>query len=188
MLLNRLLPFLLTAVIAYWVAMTNGQLTERLQVLEAKEDIRTLLFSYGRYVDDRNWDAFAELFASNGGTWNGGMGIATGRDEIRKMMTSTIAANNKNAAGNGYSNLHLLGNEIISVNSDSATSISKWVFVMTGDNNGPDLTFIGRYEDTFVRENGSWKFQQRIVHGDISKPTNLPGLNSNRSDKSEKTD
>ena len=69
---------------------TDDALAERMLALEAKEEIRALLFNYGRYVDDRNWEAFAALFATDGGTWNGGMGIAKGHDEIVQMMSSTI--------------------------------------------------------------------------------------------------
>lgn len=151
----------------------------RLHVLEAKEAIRTLLFNYGRYVDDRNWEAFANLFAENGGTWNGGMGIARGHDEIVQMMSSTLGtANNVGAGGSGLSNIHLLGNEIITVDGDSATSLSKWVFVMTAEDNGPDVVFVGRYEDEFVRENGEWKFKLRTVTSDIARPVALPGLDT----------
>jgi hypothetical protein len=149
----------------------------RLHVLEAKEAIRTLLFNYGRYVDDRNWEAFADLFATDGGTWNGGMGVARGHDEIVQMMASTIGnANNVGASGSGLSNVHLLGNEIIAVDGDTATSVSKWVFVMAAADNGPDVVFVGRYEDDFVRENGEWKFKLRSVTSDIARPVTLPGL------------
>jgi hypothetical protein len=151
----------------------------RLHVLEAREEIRTLLFSYGRHVDDRNWEAFADLFATDGGTWNGGMGIARGRAEIIQMMSSTIGTTpNVGASGSGLSNVHLLGNEIIAVDGDTATSLSKWVFVMTAAN-GPDVVYVGRYEDEFVRENGAWKFKLRTVTGDITRPGPVPSLDSN---------
>lgn len=157
----------------------EASIEARLHVLEAKEAIRALLFNYGRYVDDRNWEAFAELFAEDGGTWNGGMGIARGRNEIIDMMTSTLGiAANVGANGSGMSNLHLMGNEIISVDGDTATSLSKWVFVMTAEDNGPDVVFIGRYEDEFVRENGDWKFRLRTVTSDIARPVALPGLDN----------
>jgi hypothetical protein len=155
----------------------EASLEERLQVLEAKEAIRALLFNYGRHVDDRNWEAFADLFADDGGTWNGGMGIARGHDEIVQMMSSTIGnANNVGASGDGLSNVHLLGNEIITVDGDTATSLSKWVFVMTAADNGPDVVFVGRYNDEFIRENGEWKFKLRTVTSDIARPVELPGL------------
>lgn len=154
----------------------DSTIEERLHVLEAKEAIRALLFNYGRYVDDRNWEAFADLFADDGGTWNGGMGIARGHDEIVQMMSSTIGtAANVGASGAGLSNLHLLGNEIITFDGDAATSLSKWVFVMTAAD-GPDVVFVGRYNDEFVLENGEWKFKLRTVTSDITRPGPLPDL------------
>lgn len=182
MLRQSLFVLALSAAISTPAFSADSALEARLQVLEDKEEIRALLFNYGRLLDDRDWTAFSELFAANAGTWNGGMGIATGRDEILKMMTSTIGTDNSNAAGNGLSNVHLLGNEIITVDGDAATSISKWVFVMTAEQGGPDFVFVGRYQDRFVRENGAWKFQERVVHGDISKQVVLPGLNDNPSE------
>jgi hypothetical protein len=176
---NILFVLALSALAAFPATAAESSLETRLQVLEDKEAIRVLLLEYGRLLDDRAWTAFSELFASDGGTWNGGMGIARGREQIIAMMTSTIGADNRNAAGNGLSNVHLLGNEIIDVTGDTATALSKWVFVMTAESGGPDFVFVGRYEDTLIRENGEWKFQQRVVHGDISKPVNLPGLNDN---------
>jgi hypothetical protein len=154
----------------------ESTLEARLQVLEDKEAIRTLLLNYGRHLDERNWDAYAALFAADGGTWNGGMGIARGRDEILRMMTSTIGADNVGAGGTGLSNLHLLGNEFIAVNGDTATALSKWVFVMTAADGGPEMVFVGHYDDELVRENGAWKFKLRTVTGDITRPVTLPGL------------
>src|SRR5690606_7714837 len=108
----------------------DGSLESRLQVLEDKEAIRNLLLDYGRHLDNRNWEAFAELFAEDGGTWDGGMGVARGYEQIRNMMINSIGSDNVGTGGTGLSNLHLLGNETISVDGDSATAHSKWVFVM----------------------------------------------------------
>lgn len=134
---------------------TDESLAARIQVLEDKEAIRTLLLNYGRYLDARDWEAYARLFATDGGTWNGGMGVARGYDAILQMMTSTIGEANTGATGSGLSNLHLLGNEFIHVNGDTATALSKWVFVMTAADGGPDMVYVGHYEDDLVRENGA---------------------------------
>jgi hypothetical protein len=157
----------------------DASLEDRLRVLEDKEEIRTLLLNYGRYLDERNWEAYAGLFAADGGTWNGGMGMAKGRDEILQMMTSTIGATNTGANGTGLSNLHLLGSEFINVDGDTATTLSKWVFVMTAEDGGPDMVFVGHYEDELVRENGAWRIKLRTVSGDITRPVTLPGLENN---------
>lgn len=143
---------------------------QRVAALEAKEEIRALMQNYGRFVDDRNWEAFADLFATDGGTWDGGMGVAKGRDQIIKMMEDSIGSTNTSSRGDGYSNLHLLSNEIITVDGNKAEAISKWVFVMTATEGGPDVVFIGRYLDQFVNENGLWKFKNRKVLADITSP------------------
>lgn len=149
----------------------------RLTGLEDRESIRTLLHSYGRYVDERNWQAFSELFAVDSGTWDGGMGIAAGRAAIIEMMESTIGSdNNIGANGQGVSNLHLISNEFIEVQGDTATALSKWVFVMTAEEGGPDVVFVGHYDDQLVKENGHWKFLYRKVSGDIMQNLELDGL------------
>jgi hypothetical protein len=156
----------------------DESLEKRIQVLEDKEAIRTLLLNYGRFLDARDWEAYASLFATDGGTWNGGMGVAKGYDEILQMMTSTIGTENIGANGSGVSNMHILGNEFITVDGDTASALSKWVFVMTAADGGPDVVFIGHYDDELIRENGIWKFKLRTVTGDITRPVTLPGLDN----------
>jgi len=153
-------------------------LMQRLQTLEDKEQIRTLLLDYGRHLDARDWDAFAALFAADGGAWNGGMGIARGQDEIRAMMINTIGLDNTGSGASGVSNLHWLGNEFIEVDGDSAKAISKWIFFMTAPNGGPNAVFIGHYADTLIRTSGQWRFRERVVHGDIMSPMTIGELNS----------
>lgn len=145
-------------------------LEERLTRLEDVEAIRTLITSYGRYVDERNWEAFIELFAEDNGTWNGGMGIAEGRDAIYEMMESSMGRENTGATGSGHSNLHLVSNEFIDVEGETATALSKWVFVMTSEEGDPDVAFVGHYQDDLVKEDGTWRFQYRQVFSDIMSP------------------
>lgn len=151
---------------------------ERLQVLEDKDAIRALLLDYGRHLDAREWDKFANLFAKNTGTWDGGMGVASGQDAIVKMMTETIGTQNVGANGEGMLNLHLFANEYVSVDGDTATALTKWAFVITDDDKGPDMAFIGHYDDTLVKEDGAWKFQRRTVSADITQPMVFIGLDT----------
>lgn len=164
---------------AFSVAAADNNLEQRLTVLEDKEAIRTLLLNYGRYVDTRDWDNFVTLFATDGGTWNGGMGIAKGHSEIKTMMVNSLGTSqNVGKNGSGMSNLHLYSNEIIEVTGNTATALSKWVFLMTAENGGPDVVFVGHYVDDLIKVNGAWKFKERVVHGDITRPTALNGLNN----------
>lgn len=140
----------------------------RLQRLEDREAIRELIVDYGHMVDTRNWPGFANLFAEDG-EWIGGMGVAKGRATIRKMMEDTIGSSSsgKIPAGANGPNLHIFTNEVIKLDGDAATGVTKWMFVVTDAQNHPQPFYLGHYDDKFVRVNGAWKFQSRTAYGDI---------------------
>jgi len=145
-------------------------LESRLQKLEDREEIRQLLKDYGRFLDQRDFASFSQLFAEKDGEWNGGMGIAKGSQAVRKLMEETIG---KNADKPGPPNYHLFTNESINVNRPQADATTKWIFVMQGEKGSPQLVYLGHYEDTLVRENGRWKFLKRVVHSDIPSDKEL---------------
>ena len=136
----------------------------RLRVLEDRESIRTLLVEYGRTLDARDFKGFSELFARGVGEWNGGMGVARGPEAIRKLMEQTIGNNTGTA---NSSNFHIFSNEMINVNGDRATALSKWAFVVQGNDGRPQWVYLGHYNDILIREDGRWKFLQRKVTSDI---------------------
>jgi hypothetical protein len=137
----------------------------RLQRLEAREEIRLLLMDYGRFLDQRDFESFSQLFAEKKGEWIGGMGKATGPHAIRKLMEDTIGKNTNQAVS--APNCHLFTNEVIHVNGDTARATTKWIFAVQGEAGRPQLFYIGHYEDSIVREKGRWKFLRRVVYGDI---------------------
>jgi hypothetical protein len=137
----------------------------RLQRLEAREEIRQLLMDYGRFLDQRDFASFSQLFAEKTGEWIGGMGKAVGSQAIRKLMEDTIGKNTNAAVSSP--NRHLFTNEVIQVNGDKASAMTKWIFVIQSDAARPQLFYLGHYEDSIVRENGRWKFLRRVVYGDI---------------------
>jgi hypothetical protein len=137
-------------------------LESRVQKLEDREEIRQLLMDYGRFLDQRDFRAFSELFAETEGEWIGGMGRAKGSQAIRELMESTIGKDMSIAQS-----CHLFTNETIHINGDQATAVTKWIFVVTGESNRPQPLFLGHYEDSMIRENGRWKFLRRVVRADI---------------------
>ncbi len=137
---------------------------QRLQELEDREEIRQLLMDYGRFLDQRDFAAFSQLFAEKEGEWNGGLGRAVGQKAIQKLMKDTIG---KDSGDIALPNLHLFTNEAIQVYGDRATAVTKWIFVMGSDANQPRLIYIGHYNDSLVREKERWKFQRRVVYSDI---------------------
>jgi uncharacterized protein (TIGR02246 family) len=141
----------------------------RLQRLEDREEIRKLLNSYGRTLDQRDFAAFASLWADDAEYVGGGpMGTVKGPAAIRAALENTMA---KNPNGYGSPNFHLFFNENIDVDGDRATGTSKAAFVVRADGNKPEMAILASYDDVFVRDHGQWKFLRRVVHGDIPSPT-----------------
>lgn len=140
----------------------------RVQRLEDREEIRKLFNDYGGTLDRRDFGAFEMLFAENSEyTGGGGMGTLRGPKAIRAALENQMTAN---PAHLNSPNFHLFFNGSIDVNGDQATATSKSAFVVRSDSNKPDMVFLASYDDVLVREHGQWKFQRRIVHGDIPAP------------------
>ena len=135
-------------------------LAARVQRLEDMEEIRNVLIDYGRYLDARDFAAYSRLFAKDG-EWAGGLGTVQGPAAIQAFMEKNIPGPNR---GNTY---HLLTNFEVEVHGDTATAWSRWTFVTPGADKKPVIAQAGRYDDTFVRENGHWKFKRRVASNDI---------------------
>jgi 3-phenylpropionate/cinnamic acid dioxygenase small subunit len=138
-------------------------LAARLDVLEAREEIRALIMAYGQAHDNRDYRTFSSLFASNG-EWVGGLGSAKGPQAIFELMDRTIG---HNPQPNGSGTYHVMTNDQIKIDGDRASATTKWLYVTPGENNTPTLVFLGRYVDEFIRENGEWKFLRREAPADI---------------------
>ena len=132
-------------------------LTERLFVLEAREEIRALILDYGWAHDHRDYRAYADLFAENG-EWVSGMGTAMGPEAIFAFLDDAIG---HNPLPEGSGTFHIMSNEQIDVDGDRASAVTKWVYVTRNPDDTPLFTFIGHYYDEFIRENGAWKFLRR---------------------------
>ena len=145
----------------------------RLQRFVDKEEIQSVLLEYGRSLDARDFAAYSSLFAVEG-EWVGGFGAVKGPANIKAFMEKNMGTN-----GNATHNYHLLTNFVITVNGDTATAWSRWTFVQPGER-GAAIAQAGRYDDTFVRENGAWKFKKRTASNDTGRqggaaaPANAP--------------
>ena len=142
----------------------DDTMESRLKRLEDREEIRQLIMDYGRFLDQRDFRSFSELFAKTEGEWDGGFGRAKGSKAIRELMESTIGKDTTMTQS-----CHLFTNETIHVNGDQATALTKWIFVVPGESNRPQLVFLGHYEDSMIRKDGRWKFLRRVVHADIPR-------------------
>jgi uncharacterized protein (TIGR02246 family) len=140
----------------------------RLQQLEARQDIEELFSAYGATLDRRDFDAFGRLFAEDA-TYGGGPGQPThGRAAIQAQLEKTITANPSHLPTPDF---HLYFNPSIHVEGDHATAQSKGAYVIPDlRTQGAEIIFLVSYDDTFVRRNGHWLFQQRMLHAGIPAP------------------
>ena len=136
----------------------------RLQRFADKEEIQNVLLEYGRALDSRNFAAYSSLFATDG-EWVGGFGSVKGPANIKAFMEKNTGTN-----GNPTHNYHLLSNFVINVTGDTATAWSRWAFVQPQQTGGATIAQAGSYDDTFVRENGVWKFKKRTASNDTGGP------------------
>lgn len=139
-------------------------LAARVQVLEDREEIRALIMAYGQAHDHRDYRTFASLFAADG-EWVGGLGSAKGPDAIFALMDKSIG---HNPLPQGSGTFHVMTNDQIEIDGDHATSTTKWIYLTAAEDNSPKLTYLGHYDDVFIRENGRWRFLRRQSFSDIS--------------------
>jgi hypothetical protein len=136
----------------------------RVRKTEDVQAIQSLLVHYGRELDKRDYQAYGALFAQDG-SWKGGMGAATGPDAIAKMVAAGFARMSPSLYESSY---HVMTSFDIDVNGDTATAWSRWTWVVVGANGKPTPERAGHYEDTLVRERGTWKFKSRQAFTEIN--------------------
>ncbi len=140
-------------------------LNERLQRLEDMAAIQQLFIDYGAHLDAHDFEAYANLFAEDAEVLLGPMGRAKGRDNIKTMMEGTVG-------GSGGSSFHLIGNPIVDLNGDTATSRVTWTVIQRDSSGRPQLGMLGHHRDQLVRRDGRWYFLRRAGYVDI--PSAMP--------------
>jgi len=134
------------------------------QEVKDRLEIQEVVVEYGHLLDTHDLVGYSELFAKNG-EWIGGFGRAKGPKAILAMMNKYIGTapfNPRDVKG-----FHLLTNIIVHVHGDHATAWSRIVYMARGKDDKPHPAMGGHYDDTFVREDGRWKFLRRVVMMEI---------------------
>jgi uncharacterized protein (TIGR02246 family) len=159
MLAARWVTYMVVAVTALGSAplMAATPSETRIQRIEDQAAIERLLKEYGRTLDNRDFAAYAALFAHDG-EWKGALGTYHGPAAIQAAMEKIF----KDAAADipKGSNFHVMSNFIIDVQGDHATAHSNFIFYKL-NKSVPEAAVAGRYEDVLIRENGAWRFLTR---------------------------
>jgi uncharacterized protein (TIGR02246 family) len=132
-----------------------SDLEARLRRVEDRQEIQDLVLRYGFLVDDKDVDAVAELFAPDARlVTKRGAVKGDGREAIRAYFAQRLALL-------GPTN-HFTHGTIVTFGNDPEVATG-----LTGSHaeiwvNGDPMLAALRYDDTFRRIEGRWRFQERI--------------------------
>lgn len=125
------------------------------------EAIRRLCAEYGRLLDRRDAQGWAELFAPEG-EWVGGelYGVIAGRADLAAFMAREFA--------NTPPCVHMFGNFSITVDESGteAANWSRWILLEQGEG-GIRAALAGSYTDRLVKLREGWRFKRREVAVDL---------------------
>lgn len=142
----------------------GGSIEARLRRLEDIEEIGALFLAYRRALDEKDFGAYAALFAADGEFVAGEMS-ARGPAAIQALVEGMLGTLLTTESG---SDLHVVANPEISLEGDRARARSTWIYVLRDEHGEPALCKVGHYDDLLVRERGAWRFGRREA------PTDMP--------------
>lgn len=135
--------------------MTEQTLEHRLRRMEDRDEIRTLVARYGFVIDDRDLDGIGALFARDARFRSkDGVMDARGRDAILKQFEGRFSVLGMT--------IHYTHDHVIRFDDDDharglVSSHSELI------RNGQPMLVALRYEDAYVREDGAWRFADRLL-------------------------
>jgi uncharacterized protein (TIGR02246 family) len=144
---------------------TRDDLNSRLQRLEDLDEIRRIYVDYGMYLDQGDFAAFAQLFATDAKLRLGPIARGDGRDEIERVMSTRVEGRPSGSM------VHVIGAPRIELDGDRATGECQWAAVVNGSDGTPVFSAVGRHLDDLVREDGRWRIERR--RGFVDVPSSL---------------
>lgn len=133
----------------------TDDLSRRLKALEDRQEIAELQARYTIAIDDRDLATVGELFAREGRFRSAdGMLDARGRDAVCDQYRGRFAA-----LKFGF---HVTHDHVITLSGDDrATGVVSSHAEVVRD--GTPMVVAMRYDDAYVREEGAWRFADRLL-------------------------
>lgn len=129
-------------------------------ILEEKDRIRELLALYCHHYDEARFDLWLALWTDDAVLDVDGQEFR-GRAGLEAFAKSALLVDGKPPMK------HLVMNEVISVDADTATSTC-YLLVVRKDSEGALVpSTAGVYEDRLVKRDGRWLFARRKVRRDL---------------------
>jgi 3-phenylpropionate/cinnamic acid dioxygenase small subunit len=134
-----------------------------------RAEIEALVFEYARRIDDGDFAGLGALFAEGSVCGPDGTPLATGAEAVEALYAATTR---RYEDGTPRSH-HVTTNLAVTIDLSSATAQSYFTVFQAADGLTLQPVVAGRYEDTFARTGGGWRFDRRVMHvrlvGDVSQ-------------------
>jgi ketosteroid isomerase-like protein len=127
--------------------------------------IRELILSYADLVGAGDVEGLAELFAYAELSATGNPRVSRGRDEVRETYVATLGG-----PGSDRPHIHnVVTNLMIDADDDQGTATAKSYFTVVRSRSEASLhvSIAGRYQDSFERVEGTWRFTRRHIVIDL---------------------
>lgn len=115
-----------------------------------REQIRDLLARYPMAFDDRDWEAWEQLWTDDV-VWVVDGAPIEGLPAVREFMTSCLP--------DDYGSKHLCGAPVIELSPDGASAHARTDVVWIAQNY--ENTIVARYVDDLVKVDGRWRISRR---------------------------
>jgi triacylglycerol lipase len=133
-----------------------AELAHRAMLLQDEQTVENLQRIYGYYFDRAMWDQVADLFADDGTIEMAQQGVYVGKQRVRQFLGLL----GHHGLTEGWLNDHIQLQPIVDIAADGRTArVRSREFAMTGQFQGKGYWSEGIYENTFVKDNGVWKFK-----------------------------
>lgn len=135
-----------------------SSLEERIARIEDRQAIADLQARYTIFIDNHDLDRVAPLFAREGRFRSvDGVMDAKGREAICEQYRSRFAALRFN--------FHVSHDHLIELDPDNANRATGFVSSHAElVRNGQPMVAGMRYQDVYIREEGAWRFLDRLLH------------------------
>jgi ketosteroid isomerase-like protein len=131
---------------------------------EDRLGVMELIASYARCIDSGDVDGWVDNFMPDA-VFAPARGERHGHDEIRQWLIELMAPGRVGAAEPQL--VHFVGLPKIDGDSERATAQTYCVILDFDEDKKIRVPLVGRYEDTAVKDGDRWRFERRIIHGDL---------------------
>ncbi len=140
---------------------TVARLQERVARLDDEDQIENLISIYGYYLDKRQWDQLADLFADDGSMEISLRGIYVGRRSIRRALELFGPL----YIATGYLHNHIQLQPVIHISSDGTHAWSRSrALSELGTFERVGVWGDGIYANEYVKRHGVWQIEQDHVY------------------------